>query len=77
MEMEIRSFKAMLDATVDVSVVIIMSHGTNSNIPGGHTEILCSDHNLYRIENVLDHFTSDSCPNMTNKPKIFIFQCCR
>lgn len=68
---------------VDSAFVVISSHGT-----GKHgvqkTEILCVDykgqdenyHPFYDTD-IIDHFTSKRCPYLKEKPKIFIFQCCR
>lgn len=65
---------------VDSCFVVISSHGTEDKechtqiegVDSGREDaekILCTD--------ILDYFTADACPQMANKPKIFIFQLCR
>lgn len=54
-----------------------MSHGGNSNIPGGYTEIVGVDEKGLSTEEIVNEFTVEKCPAMKGKPKIFIFQCCR
>lgn len=70
-----RSDKSL--AKVDISVVIIMSHGNNANIPGGYTEITGVDGKGVNTEDIVNEFTVEKCPALKEKPKIFIFQCCR
>lgn len=58
-------------------MVIIMSHGTNNQVPGGYTEISGVDGQGLSTEDVVSEFSIENCPAMKGKPKIFIFQCCR
>nr|XP_023029167.1 caspase-7-like isoform X2 [Leptinotarsa decemlineata] len=68
-------------ASVDISAVIMMSHGHNSHngkiIRGGYTEIVGIDNESLPIDDVIGRFDSGKCPVLMGKPKIFIFQCCR
>lgn len=70
---------------VDSCFVIVSSHG-NKNSQYEITEIECVDNNseskLQNDKNVLckdilDYFTTEACPHLAGKPKIFIFQLCR
>lgn len=72
---EFRSAKSL--SKYDISVVIIMSHGSNKGIRGGYTEITGVDGEGLSTEDIVDQFTIEKCPGMKGKPKIFIFQCCR
>ncbi|XP_011703913.1 PREDICTED: caspase Nc isoform X1 [Wasmannia auropunctata] len=69
---------------VDSCFVIITSHGTgdeennteiqgtdyhNASRQGNYEKVLCSE--------VCDYFTAEACPQLAEKPKIFIFQLCR
>lgn len=71
-------------AKVDSCFVIVTSHGTedkenNTEIQGtdyhsaskqtNYEKILCSD--------ICDYFAVESCPQLADKPKIFVFQLCR
>ncbi|KAG5889205.1 hypothetical protein JTB14_033283 [Gonioctena quinquepunctata] len=66
---------------VDISVVILMSHGHNRKnetiIPGSFTQIVGIDGESLPTEDVLSKFDSINCSSLKGKPKIFIFQCCR
>ncbi|KAJ8938819.1 hypothetical protein NQ314_011309 [Rhamnusium bicolor] len=67
---------------VDISIVIIMSHGSNMDdsgkiIHGGFTQIYGIDDIGLPIDDILTQFSSANCPALAGKPKIFIFQCCR
>ncbi|KAK9722433.1 Caspase domain [Popillia japonica] len=59
--------------TGDIQVVIIMSHG-NSN---KETYIETIDRGHLEIEWIVDRFSNNICVKLAEKPKIFIFQCCR
>ncbi|CAH1969543.1 unnamed protein product [Acanthoscelides obtectus] len=77
----IKSFRKDMKET-DISIVIVMSHGTNTNenqlaVSGGYTEILGVDDQGLPIDEILDEFASDKCSDLIGKPKIFFFQCCR
>lgn len=50
--------------------IIIGSHG---NIHG----IRCSNGDLIQYTSILNVFSDDNCPNLRNKPKIILFNCCR
>lgn len=58
-------------------MVVVMSHGTNNNIPGGYTELVCADGKRIATEDVINYFNESECIMLRDKPKIFIFQCCR
>lgn len=70
-------------AKVDSCFVIITSHGTEDE--ENNTEILGTDYNASGQANyekilctdVCDYFTVEECPQLADKPKIFIFQLCR
>lgn len=67
---------------VDISVLIMMSHGSNVDdsgrvVQGGFTQIYGIDDVGLPIDEILDRFSAEKCPTMAGKPKIFIFQCCR
>ncbi|KAF2903100.1 hypothetical protein ILUMI_03088 [Ignelater luminosus] len=61
---------------VDIGTVIIMSHG-NSKERGDSTEVVCTDGKVLETTWIIDQFNTESCPYLSKKPKIFIFQCCR
>lgn len=62
--------------SADIAMVVVMSHGTkNNNI--SDTEIVGLDEKTVAVEEILENFTDASCKWMKDKPKIFIFQCCR
>lgn len=77
MENEIINFKTskLQDPDVDVAVVIVLSHGNASD--NSNTVILGTDGVSYPVDDILEQFSTDKCQNMKDKPKIFIFQCCR
>ncbi|XP_011639443.1 caspase Dronc isoform X2 [Pogonomyrmex barbatus] len=68
---------------VDSCFVIITSHGTEDE--ENNTEIQGTDYHSARQTNyekllcteVCDYFTTEACPQLAEKPKIFIFQLCR
>ncbi|CAG9819065.1 unnamed protein product [Phaedon cochleariae] len=79
---KIKKFRSDRDlAKVDISVVMLMSHGNNIKgqmvMPGGYTEISGTDGKGLSIDEVLDEFDTKNCPGMEGKPKLFFFQCCR
>lgn len=59
----------------DISVVILMGHGTGST--SGSSEIAGIDNRNVEISWIIDEFNKTNCPALSGKPKIFIFQCCR
>lgn len=61
---------------VDIGTVIIMSHG-NGKERADSTEVVCTDGEVLETTWIIDQFNTDSCPHLSEKPKIFIFQCCR
>ncbi|XP_044755352.1 caspase-3-like isoform X2 [Coccinella septempunctata] len=61
----------------DICLVVVMSHGTNNKIPGGYTELMCVEGEKISTENIIDYFNESECTRLKNKPKVFIFQCCR
>ncbi|EZA49034.1 Caspase-2 [Ooceraea biroi] len=80
----VRTFSKRKDLEkVDSCFVFITSHGTedkmnNSEIqgtdyqkdaPANYEKVLCSD--------IYDYFTVEACPQLAEKPKIFVFQICR
>lgn len=56
---------------VDSCVVIILSHG---NVGG---RIMGVDGGNIRDNDIRDKFLASNCPNLANKPKIFLFVACR
>lgn len=78
MENEVKKFSQSKSLKeVDISLVLMMSHGTNHSHLGGYTEIFGIDEEGYPVDHIINRFTAESCPMMAGKPKIFIFQCCR
>ena len=66
---------------VDSAFVIISAHG-NGEIGQQATEILGIDYTSHFYKKVyctdiIDYFSSEECPNLQGKPKIFVFQTCR
>lgn len=77
MEKKIKSFRDSSSLKkVDIGCVIIMSHGTGHE-RSDSTQVLCSDLQLLETTWIIDQFSSILCKNLSGKPKIFIFQCCR
>lgn len=68
-------------AKVDISVVVIMSHGTNTInnqlIPGSCTLVCGIDNSGVEINEIVAEFSGEKCSGMKGKPKLFFFQCCR
>lgn len=56
----------------DVLMVIMMSHGNSEDLPGLYTEVIGNDDEGYPIQNILSHFTSETCPQLQGKSKIFV-----
>lgn len=54
----------------DIFVTIIMSHGISDHV-------ITSDNELVSYDEILDFFSNEHCPYMVDKPKVFIFNCCR
>lgn len=50
--------------------IVISSHG---NIHG----VRCSNGDLIQYTSIINVFSDDNCPNLRNKPKIILFNCCR
>lgn len=61
---------------VDIAVIVIMSHGTRNETIGG-TEVFGLDEKGILVDELMDNFNEERCKNLKDKPKIFIFQCCR
>ncbi|KAG5319858.1 DRONC Caspase, partial [Acromyrmex heyeri] len=69
---------------VDSCFVIITSHGmedeeSNTEIQGIDYHIASRQTNYEKVlcTEVCDYFTAEACPQLAEKPKIFIFQLCR
>jgi len=69
---------------VDSCFVIITSHGmedeeSNTEIQGTDYHIASRQANYEKVlcTEVCDYFTAEACPQLAEKPKIFIFQLCR
>jgi len=69
---------------VDSCFVIITSHGTedeesNTEIQGTDYHSASKEANYEKVlcTEVCDYFTAEACPQLAEKPKIFIFQLCR
>lgn len=58
---------------VDINITVIMSHGNGIN----NTYVETIDRQALELEWVVEQFNSKNCRYLANKPKIFIFQCCR
>lgn len=54
----------------DAFVLMVMSHGYDDAIES-------TDRQLIKFERIRNGFESSVCPALDNKPKIFIFVCCR
>lgn len=61
---------------VDINIVVIMSHGRGTERHDS-TEVVGVDDQLLATTWILEQFSNEKCPHLCNKPKIFIFQCCR
>jgi len=51
--------------------IMILSHGTKNN------EILSFDNKTIKIDTLMNLFNNENCRYLLNKPRIFIFNCCR
>lgn len=60
----------------DICAVVIMSHG-RGNERSDSTEVACTDGELLQTTWIINQFDGQSCPNLQDKAKLFIFQCCR
>lgn len=61
---------------VDINIVVVMSHGTGKERHDS-TEVVGVDDELLPTTWILEQFTNENCPYLSENPKIFIFQCCR
>lgn len=74
---------------VDSCFVIVTSHGTeaqdskdkenNTEIQGIDYSSVSKQANYEKVlcDEIYNHFTAEACPQLAEKPKIFIFQVCR
>ncbi|KYN04011.1 Caspase Nc [Cyphomyrmex costatus] len=69
---------------VDSCFVIVTSHGmedkeNNTEIQGTDYHIVSREPNYEKVlcTEICDYFTAEACPQLAEKPKIFIFQLCR
>ncbi|KAK9722439.1 Caspase domain [Popillia japonica] len=58
----------------DIHITIVMSHGGGE---GNNTYIETTDNKFVTLESIVNEFSNEKCSYLANKPKIFIFQCCR
>ena len=61
-------------STTSALVIIVSSHGEEDR--SGHVLVQCKDESV-RVSELLAMFTAERCPGLANKPKLFIFECCR
>ncbi|CAG0915895.1 unnamed protein product [Notodromas monacha] len=61
-------------AHVDATMVVIMSHGNSEK---GRDFVYSCDHREIDREWILTQFNNANAPALQNKPKVFLFQCCR
>lgn len=61
---------------VDINILVVMSHGRGMERHDS-TEVVGIDDKFLATTWILEQFTNEQCPYLMNKPKIFIFQCCR
>ena len=77
MRSKVRNFsKKSSLKNVDIAIMVVMSHGTKNTTLGG-TEVFGLDEQGVNVEELIEIFNETDCKYMANKPKIFIFQCCR
>lgn len=58
----------------DACFVVIMSHGTSEK---GTDYIYGVDHLQVEVEWILTQFNNENAKHLVEKPKVFLFQCCR
>ncbi|XP_063228179.1 caspase-2 [Bacillus rossius redtenbacheri] len=74
MRRQIFEFAQLPDhSKVDSCVVSVLSHGH----AGMETNLVSTDGCSLSVEWVISQFKNEACPQLQNKPKIFIFQSCR
>ena len=54
----------------DIFVSIIMSHGVSDHV-------VTSDSEYISYDEILNCFSNEHCQHLIDKPKVFIFNCCR
>nr|XP_022905216.1 caspase Dronc-like [Onthophagus taurus] len=75
MEKIVQSFASNPDLyKYDMCITIVMSHGGKIN---GQTVIESIDEKNLSAKWIIEQFYGYNCKGMMDKPKIFIFQCCR
>ncbi|KAF5273981.1 hypothetical protein FQA39_LY01097 [Lamprigera yunnana] len=60
----------------DIITVIVMSHGVGTE-QSESTAIVSTDGKYLGTEWIIGQFNNSDCKHLQDKPKIFIFQCCR
>ncbi|KAJ0180219.1 hypothetical protein K1T71_003623 [Dendrolimus kikuchii] len=61
---------------VESVFIVVSSHGYERS-DTSDTDIRCSDGRLISLYQVIDYFSNRNLPNITDVPKVFIFQICR
>lgn len=56
-------------SSADCLVVCVLSHGDKG--------VLWGSDNRYPVDELYSHFTSDKCPSLAGKPKLFFVQACQ
>ena len=56
-------------SSADCLVVCVLTHGDRG--------VLWGSDNRYPVEELYSHFTSDKCPSLAGKPKLFFVQACQ
>ncbi|XP_071502752.1 caspase-3-like [Diadema antillarum] len=56
--------------TFDCFILAILTHGIEGAVYG-------TDEQLVKIEDLVNYFSSDRCPTLAGKPKLFFLQACR
>ncbi|KAL1490293.1 hypothetical protein ABEB36_013010 [Hypothenemus hampei] len=73
---KVKEFSQSNFSSYNMSMVILMSHGGNVN--GGSTQIVGIDDVAISTDSFVELFTMKKCHiSLNQKPKIFMFQCCR
>lgn len=72
---QLNRFKNSLNVTDCAVFVVYMSHGFHDERNG--TLLTCTDPNFIPVQDVLDLFSPENCPQMVGKPIIHLYQCCR